>query len=177
MYLPVTQFLHDERGAVTVDWTVLSAAAVGMALATVGVLEFGIGALSGRIDNELRTQTLSDDFVTYLSGHFEPIIAAGGMTNDDGEYVFNALNELMNHEIIEALDIGIDLMEAGELSDEEIAILVGMGSVADQRNIVSDVVLDHYFGFDGGDPVYMDYYGGGAPGGSFMNDNNQVATN
>ena len=35
-------FLRDEAGAVTVDWTVISAALIGLALATVGVVSTGL---------------------------------------------------------------------------------------------------------------------------------------
>jgi hypothetical protein len=158
MPVSIIHFLRDENAAVTVDWTALSAAAVSMALATVTVLEGGIDGLIGRIDGELRSQQMSDNFITYLSGHFEPMIADGMMSAEDGETFFVAANALLNHEILENLQIGIDRMVLGELPEDDLPILIALASVAMQRNIASDEMLDYYFGFDGGDPLYMDYY-------------------
>jgi hypothetical protein len=151
----LTQFLRTDRGAVTVDWTVLSAAAVSMALATVTVLEDGIETLVARIDAELRSQQLSDGYVQYQSGDFEPLIARGLITAEDGAAVFVTINQLMNSEILTALELGIDMLEAGTLPPEDLPTLVALASVARQRDIASAEMLDYYFGFSGADPVYM----------------------
>ncbi len=46
-------FLHDESGAVTVDWVVLTAAIVGLGLAVATVVSGGIQDLSNDIDDQL----------------------------------------------------------------------------------------------------------------------------
>lgn len=49
MLLHVRGFTADESGAVTVDWVVLSAALVGMGVATLSAVSTGTGALSDGI--------------------------------------------------------------------------------------------------------------------------------
>lgn len=158
MSAALRHFLTCETGTVTVDWTVLSAAAVSMSLATVAVLEGGIEGLISRVDSELRTQQISDSFVTFLSGHYEAALEEDLFNTDDGSYYFDYANTLMNHEILQSLETGIQLMEDGELTLEELPLLISLGSVAYQRNIADDDELNHYFGFDGSDPAYMLYF-------------------
>ena len=145
----IHQYLRDESAAVTVDWTVLSAAAVGMALMASTILEGGIDGLTARVDGELRTQNLSDDFVTYLSGHFEPLIAENLVNEDEAGDYFEYANTLLNSEILSNLQTGVDKMVAGTLTPEELPMLVALASVAHQRNIADDDYLNYYFGFDG----------------------------
>ncbi|MEM7722727.1 MAG: hypothetical protein AAF376_10155 [Pseudomonadota bacterium] len=128
-------------------------------MATAAVLNGGIDALTGRIDAELRTQNMSDDFVVYLSGHFEAIIDQGLISMEDGQIFFDAADQLMNHEILAGIDQGIEMMLNGELTEDQLPLLLGMASVAEQRNIASDEMLDYYFGFGGNDdPVYLEYF-------------------
>jgi len=47
------KFSKDEDGAVTVDWVVLTAALVGIALAVVGTISAGIDEASTDIRNKL----------------------------------------------------------------------------------------------------------------------------
>ena len=152
------RFLADESGAVTVDWTVLSAAAVSMAIASAGVIDDGIDALVGEVDAQLRSQQMSDNFVIHLSGHYEDAIEEQLMTAEDGVYFFDYANTLMNHEIIDGLQMGIELLESGQLVEEDLPLLISLGSVAAQRNIVDDATLDYYFGFDGSDTAYLAYF-------------------
>jgi len=152
------RFLADERGAVTVDWTVLSAAAVSMAIASAGVIDDGIDALVGEVDAQLRSQQMSDNFVIHLSGHYEDAIEEQLMTTEDGVYFFEYANTLMNHEIIDGLRWGSSFWKAASLSEEDLPLLIALGSVASQRNIVDDATLDYYFGFDGSDPAYLAYF-------------------
>lgn len=42
-------FIKDETGAVTVDWVVLTAAVVGLGIATAGVVQRGMGTASGTL--------------------------------------------------------------------------------------------------------------------------------
>lgn len=46
-------FANDESGAVTVDWVVLTAAIVGIAIAVLTVISGGIRNAAVAIDNEL----------------------------------------------------------------------------------------------------------------------------
>jgi hypothetical protein len=147
MIRAITSFARDEAGAVTVDWTTLSAAAVGMALATAAALNGSFQMMISRVDGELREQQMSDGFIQFTSAHFEPLYESNLVSPKRAETMFTIANGLMNHEVLEALEAGIQALEAGQLTDEEIAALIAIASVAWQRNIVSDDILDYYFGF------------------------------
>jgi Flp pilus assembly pilin Flp len=71
------KFLSDEHGAISVDYTVLSAAAVSMAIATTAIVTGGIDNLTQQIDTELRERQLNDTFIEFESVHFEPLYQAG----------------------------------------------------------------------------------------------------
>lgn len=49
------QFANDESGAVTVDWVVLTAAIVGIAIAVIALISGGIQNASNGINNELNS--------------------------------------------------------------------------------------------------------------------------
>ena len=55
-------FLKDESGAVTVDWTVMTAAIVGLGIATYGVVSGGINQLSTNTSTHLSTDWISTSF-------------------------------------------------------------------------------------------------------------------
>lgn len=55
-------FVHDERGAVTVDWTVMTAAIVGLGIASYGVVSGGTSDLSSDVDQHLRRDIISTSF-------------------------------------------------------------------------------------------------------------------
>jgi Flp pilus assembly pilin Flp len=48
-----TKFANDESGAVTVDWVVLTAAIVGIAIAVITLISGGIQDASNGINDEL----------------------------------------------------------------------------------------------------------------------------
>ncbi|RYH10707.1 Flp family type IVb pilin, partial [Tropicimonas sp. IMCC6043] len=48
----IKSFRNDEDGAVTVDWVVLTAAIVGLGIATLAVISGGVEDLSGDISNQ-----------------------------------------------------------------------------------------------------------------------------
>ena len=145
------QFLKEDSGAISVDWVVLSAAAVSMAIATTDVLDSTIDDVSSRLEAQLRNQQLSDDFVQFTSADFEDFYQAGTLTEEQAGDLFNAANELMNGDIIAALEAGIPEKIAGTLTAQEEAALQAIASVAHQRNIVDDAVLFEHFGI-GTDP-------------------------
>ena len=47
------KFNAEEEGAVTVDWVVLTAAVVGLAIAAMGAIRGGTGALTSKINSHL----------------------------------------------------------------------------------------------------------------------------
>jgi len=143
------RFLIEEDGAISVDYTVLSAAAVGMAIATTAVMTGGIEALTGRIDAELRERQLNDTFISFESAHFEPLYMAGLLTEAQASDLWNSANAAMNQELIDQLADGIAKIQNGTITEEELGDLFAAASVAYQRNIVDDAVLEHYFGLDG----------------------------
>jgi Flp pilus assembly pilin Flp len=147
--LSFTRFLRDENGAITIDYTVLSAAAVSIAVAATAVLTGSIDHITQRIDEELRARQLNDSYISFLSSHFEPLYQHDVLTEEQAEDLWNASNALMNQEVIDALEEGIMAIEEGTITQEELAELYSVASVAYQRNIVDDSVLNYYFGFDG----------------------------
>lgn len=57
-----TNFVADESGAVTVDWVVLTAGIVGLAIAVMASVSNGLEDLSGDIENQLTGQGISTTF-------------------------------------------------------------------------------------------------------------------
>lgn len=144
------QFLTSEQGAVTVDWTMLSSAAVGLSLATAAMLTGTVDMVTSRLDGELRDQQLSDGFVQFTSAHFEPLYARGKLDPEVAAELFDMANEAMNQELLDALEQGIEAFDSGEtMSANDIAALIAAASVAYQRNLIPDHILEYYFGFDG----------------------------
>jgi len=62
MFNRVSTFARDESGAVTVDWTVMTASIVGLGIATFGVVSGGISDLSSDVDQHLRRDMISTSF-------------------------------------------------------------------------------------------------------------------
>ena len=78
------QFLNDDSGAVTVDWVVLTAAIVGIAIAVIALISGGIKDASGDIS----------DTVTKSAGHENSNIVLGlegtGVVDGDGTEIFRS---------------------------------------------------------------------------------------
>jgi Flp pilus assembly pilin Flp len=146
------RFVSEEHGAITVDYTVLSAAAVSVAIATTALLTGGINNLTQRIDTELRERQLNDTFIDFTSSHFEPLYMAGLLSEEDAGELWNTANSKMNQQLIDQLADGIAKIQDGSITEEELGELFAAASVAYQRNIVDDAVLEHYFGLDGSAP-------------------------
>ncbi len=150
----LTRYVSDESGAITVDWTVLASAAVGMAIATTAVMTDTIQGLSGRMDSELRSRQLSDEWIQFYASHFGPVLESGYMSETQVEEIYDIANGMMNNTIMTHLSDGITAMEEGTISEEELVQLISVASVAYQRNLADDGMLNHYFGFDGSTPFY-----------------------
>jgi len=52
-----TKFVNDESGAITVDWVVLTAAIVGIAIAVITLISGGIENAANGINDELTNAT------------------------------------------------------------------------------------------------------------------------
>ena len=146
----IQDFLRDETGAVTVDWTVLAAAAMGMAIAATAVITDGIEGLSSNLEAQLRTQQISDAFVQFTSTHFDPLYDAGVLDEETAETLFTDANEKTNQEVLDSLEYYIDKINDGTINEVELAEAFAVASVAAQRNIVDDAVIEYYFLPDGG---------------------------
>lgn len=148
-----TRFIRDENGAISVDYTVLSAAAVGMAIAATAIVTGGIENLTQQIDAELRARQLNDSFIAFDSSHFEPLYANALVTEEDAQALWNSANAKMNQDLLALLQEGIIAIEEGTITEDKLGELFSVASVAYQRNIIDDAVLNYYFGFDGSTPV------------------------
>lgn len=153
MFLRVKTFLNDENGAISVDYTVLSAGAVAMAISATAIITGGIDFITSNVDAELRERQLNDTFIDFKPVHFAPLLQLGTVTEDDALLLFNAANSKMNQDIIDTLQEGIIAIEEGTILPEEIPELFAIASVAYQRNVVDDRVLEYYFGFNDGEPM------------------------
>ncbi len=58
----IKSFRKDEDGAVTVDWVVLTAAIVGLGIATLAAVSGGVKDLSGDISTQLATSQIKTTF-------------------------------------------------------------------------------------------------------------------
>ena len=147
MHFDLQSFWHNENGAITVDWTVLGAAVVGLSLATAAALTGTLDMVISRVDHELRSQQLSDDFVQFTPAHYEQLLSQAAVDTETAQSLFAIANSMMNQDIINALAQGLERMANGTLSNTEQAMLYAIASVAYQRNIVEDYILQAYFGF------------------------------
>ncbi len=75
----IIKFLLDETGAVTVDWTVLAAAVVGLGVSTVGAVRTGVVSLSGDINGSLSSASVAS-LLTLGSGGALIVAEEGGMS-------------------------------------------------------------------------------------------------
>ncbi|MCB2137412.1 MAG: hypothetical protein KDE08_15965 [Rhodobacteraceae bacterium] len=61
-------FLSSEDGAVTVDWVVLTATAVGLAIAAIGKISDGTAFVSNSVSTSMANMEISTDFAAASSG-------------------------------------------------------------------------------------------------------------
>lgn len=87
MFGTVNTFWREESGAVTVDWVVMTAAVVGLGLATTVVVSGGVENLSMGVDEQLRSDHISDSFETAMAGVWGDLdlLNSGGFTQEDYE--------------------------------------------------------------------------------------------
>lgn len=142
-------FVVSEDAAVSVEWVVLSAGVVGMSIAAADVLRDGIGDLTANLEEQLRSQQISDAFVQFASSDFDPLLDHELITVAQAETLFEESNEMTNNEILNALDSYIQSMLDGTITHEELQEAFALASVADQRNIVDDALIEQYFTTEG----------------------------
>lgn len=57
--MSITEFLKSESGAVTVDWVMLTAATVGLGIATTAAVRGGVGSLADSVEASLTNATVA----------------------------------------------------------------------------------------------------------------------
>lgn len=62
MLVLMNSFVAEEDGAVTVDWVILCAGVVSLALAAVGVITSGTEDLSGDVEIQMKNQLITTSF-------------------------------------------------------------------------------------------------------------------
>jgi Flp pilus assembly pilin Flp len=62
IFTRIRTFHDDENGAVSVDWVVLTAAIIGLAIAALGAVKGGVASLSDRINSYMSSQTIASTF-------------------------------------------------------------------------------------------------------------------
>ena len=140
----LTKFLQSESGAVTVDWVVLTAAAAGLAIAATSVVSGGLESLAADLEEQLRTQQISDSFVQFRSSDFDVLYDAGTLTEEQATASFAIANEMDNAKILSGLEALILKSVDGTDTNDEEAAMYAMASVAVQRNIIDASELQAY---------------------------------
>ncbi len=139
----ISRFLTDESGAVTVDWTVMTASIVGLGIATYGVVSGGIQNLSGDVDTHLSQDLINTNFfeaITVLAMDF----SGGNAGNWQGGTVMapiTALGEMLVLGPNESASLSLDIPDGatsatlsfdlvgGDSWDNEIATVSSDGQV------------------------------------------------
>jgi hypothetical protein len=78
--MPLPPFLTDESGAITVDWVVLTAATVGLGVASVAAVRTGTGALGTDIQLSLSNASVALIELPYTWQGLTPALAADRAT-------------------------------------------------------------------------------------------------
>ena len=79
-------FLYSESGAVTVDWVVLTAALVGLGLATMGVVSTGVQDTSGDISGQLQADDIISTSFGAAADAAGAVYTAFNQMHYDGQY-------------------------------------------------------------------------------------------
>lgn len=156
MHALLIRFWRSDSGAVTVVWTCLAAGAVGLAIFAAATLDGGVSRIFSRLGGELHSQDLSDVVAGFRPQDFEPLIARGILTPQTAFTLFSTTSQLLNHELIQIIEQGIGALEAGQLAQDDAPALMAAAVAAFQRNLISDRLLDYYFGLSGGPSRLMD---------------------
>lgn len=179
----LSEFCRDDVGAVTVDWVVLTAATVGLGIASYGVVAPGVEDLSGDIAGKLSESPaaglMRTSFgLTIANGGFEDI--AGMLQAGWGFYTYNAgmsgwqeIDDL-RFEVVHDGYNGVNTAEGGYMLDLD----ASPGNMRVGQTLTQAVTGQTYaLSFSAADPVGNNgvnvYYGGALvgsvePGGKAM---------
>ena len=103
--MKISNFISDESGAVTVDWVVLTAAIVGIAIAVLTLIAVGIGSSS----ETTNTQVASADSVSGLIGGRDASSFGPDQYEENfGSYVFDHFYDDTEHEVYRNEDTETD---------------------------------------------------------------------
>ena len=119
----IKTFLTDTRGAVSVDWVVLSAALVGLGLSVLAVASGGVENLSGDTAEELAGTSIQTRFST-TSALFETDFSAGA-----GGWFNGTLVDLPGFGEVLQLD-------DGELAEVQVMVPAGATSATIQFDLI-----------------------------------------
>jgi hypothetical protein len=122
----------------------LTAAAAGLAIAATSVVSGGLESLAADLEEQLRTQQISDSFVQFRSSDFDVLYDAGTLTEEQATASFAIANEMDNAEILSGLEALILKSVDGTITNDEEAAMYAMASVAVQRNIIDASELQAY---------------------------------
>ena len=115
------RFISEESGAVTVDWTVLTAAIVGMGIASVAAVRNGVGSLGGAIEGALSAATIAQPFAPIAVFDFndvEGLTRTGWGWRAVGSYQgWTASGETNHIEIVESGHRGVHSPDGGNWID------------------------------------------------------------
>ncbi len=75
-------FLHEEDGATTVDWVVVTAGVTGLCFATVALVSGGIEDLASDIDGTMVDYEITGDFAQFAAMQLMAQDFAGGLAGD-----------------------------------------------------------------------------------------------
>ncbi len=132
-------FIEDQSGAVTVDWTVMTAAIVGLGIATYGVVSGGISNLSSDVDLHLRQDHISTSFGPSLLASMD---FTGG---DKGDWVggtvltpIEALGEILVLGPGETVSLTLDVPANSETASLSFDLISGDSLVSEVATITSN---------------------------------------
>lgn len=122
------KFLISDSGAVTVDWTVLAAAVVGLGVASVAAVRTGVGSLGSDISQSLSGASvfLPTHFVQGVTmvqgGFFNLVLSVGPGGMRDGASFTTAAGEIG---LAEGTPDPVSMRNAGGLSEGDVMELDG----------------------------------------------------
>lgn len=126
------RFITDENGAVTVDWVVLTAALVGLGLATMGVVSSGVEDVSSDIDGSLQSTPIYTSFsqrshsALWEAGHAYAVLTGDGYETVAGFDAMIAEYAAMTDE-----DLTAELLDAADNHQSNQAYIDGLDPVTE----------------------------------------------
>jgi Flp pilus assembly pilin Flp len=117
----MSDFLRDQSGAVTVDWTVLTAAIVGLGIASAAAVRDGTGALGTEIEGSLSGASVASIFgvvATFNFNDVEGLTRTGWGWRAVGSYHgWTAIGDTQHIEIVESGHRGVHSPDGGNWID------------------------------------------------------------